>query len=115
MSGTCKNSGLCGDVFKAKGCFCYAMEDDLDPWKNQFCGFEDTDGFVYGCDTGCCSSVCPNKNCPKIAHRKPEQVVAHMDFKVKEEPEPFPRILKLLLILLLILLTAASVFTLVEK
>lgn len=112
MTDTCKNPGTCGD--KTKGCFCYAVEDDPEPMKNQFCGYEGTDGTIYGCDPGCCSAVCPSKTCPRIPPRKPEKF-APKPVDNSKTPTPLPQLLKLLLILLLVLLSAALVFTFAEK
>jgi hypothetical protein len=101
----CDQDGQCPEIFKGQQFRCYASEDERSPTLNQFCGFE-KDGMIVGAP-GCCSTKCPNKNCPSVpANPWPNYkiaptrlLVSEMEEKPKPTQKPISKLLKLALII----------------
>jgi hypothetical protein len=77
--------------------------------SNQYCAYQDDDGFLYPCDPACCTLKCPGQ-CPGVEPRPPESLIFNVD---STKDAPFKPIVELWLIvtvclvLLSVLLKAA--------
>jgi hypothetical protein len=80
----------CSKNYLDRKCKCYTTLDDLQlrglPQEErikrtnseQFCAFEAEDGFLYGCDKGCCSGGCPGQ-CDNVNSKPPTGVYVKRD------------------------------------
>ena len=98
----------CNLNFKDKECKCYS-EPGTNNDNDQFCGFLSDDGYVYGCDSGCCGDGCPGQ-CPNVKPRPPQAFIpsTHTTHKDKIKVGPLDPVGRSILALLLILLTTST-------